>query len=315
MHDCLPRLQPCDFPALHRDSLQIVQVNLGYRCNQRCIHCHVNAGPTRTEMMDDNTIEAVLAFLQQSGVRTLDLTGGAPEMHPRFRTIVEQASVMGVTVIDRCNLTILSEEGQQGLADFLAEHQVQVVASLPCYLEENVDGQRGDGVFQRSIAGIRQLNTLGYGRDPVLPLNLVYNPTGAFLPPPQQQLEADYKARLAAQYGIVFTRLFTITNMPIKRFGSWLISHQQFDDYMQLLRAAYSDANCQQVMCRSLISIDWQGYVHDCDFNQMLELPLGGRRTHISALVPGQLDGAPIAVLNHCYGCTAGQGSSCSGAL
>ncbi len=315
MHDCLPRLQPCDFPALRRDSLQIVQVNLGYRCNQRCIHCHVNAGPTRTEMMDDNTIEAVLAFLRQSGVGTLDLTGGAPEMHPRFRTIVEQARALGATVIDRCNLTILGEEGQQGLADFLAEHQVQVVASLPCYLEENVDGQRGDGVFRRSIEGIRQLNALGYGREPTLPLNLVYNPTGAFLPPPQQQLEADYKARLAAQYGIVFTRLLTITNMPIKRFGSWLISHQQFDDYMQLLRAAYHDANCQRVMCRSLISIDWQGYVHDCDFNQMLKLPLGGRRTHISALTADQLDGAPIAVLNHCYGCTAGQGSSCSGAL
>ena len=269
--------------------------------------------------MSQHNVEAVLAFLAQHRVATLDLTGGAPELHPLFRETVSRARALGVRVIDRCNLTILEEPGQEGLAEFLAGERVEIVASLPCYLEENVDRQRGKGVFEASIRGLHRLNALGYGRENSgLILNLVYNPQGPSLPPPQCSLEADYKRELRARYGIAFDRLYTLTNMPIQRFGSMLISKGRFNEYMALLRNAYQESNLDGVMCRSLLSVDWQGFVYDCDFNQMLGLPLyeGHRpRTHLSQLDVGALEGLPIRVADHCYGCTAGQGSSCGGAL
>ena len=319
MHATLPLLRATDFPPILRGKLETLQVNLGYRCNQSCTHCHVAAGPNRTEQMSQHNVEAVVAFLAQHRVATLDLTGGAPELHPLFRETVSRARALGVRVIDRCNLTILEEPGQEGLAEFLAGERVEIVASLPCYLEENVDRQRGKGVFEASIRGLHRLNALGYGRENIgLVLNLVYNPQGPSLPPPQCTLEADYKRELHARYGIVFDRLYTLTNMPIQRFGSMLISKGRFDEYMTLLRNAYQESNLDGVMCRSLLSVDWQGFVYDCDFNQMLGLPLyeGHRpRTHLSQLEVGALEGLPIRVADHCYGCTAGQGSSCGGAL
>lgn len=318
MHATLPLLQHSDFPAIRRDTLTTLQVNVGYRCNQACLHCHVNAGPTRKEVMQRETIDDILSFLRHNSLETLDITGGAPELNPHFRYLVEQAHALGLHVMDRCNLTILQEEGQADLAKFLAQHQVEIIASLPCYLEDNVNGQRGDGVYARSIQGLQKLNELGYGKpDSGLQLNLVYNPTGPFLPPPQQQLEADYKRELTKQ-GISFNHLYTLTNLPIQRFGSTLISKGQFGEYMHLLKSAHQDVNLKQVMCRSLISVDWQGHVYDCDFNQMLGLPLtlpGKGKPHIRDLNARQLQGLPIAVADHCYGCTAGQGSSCGGAL
>jgi radical SAM/Cys-rich protein len=269
--------------------------------------------------MDRKTAEQVLDYLKHSSATILDLTGGAPELNPQFRWLVESARKMGVNVIDRCNLTILEEPGQEDLAQFLADHQVEITASLPCYLEENVDSQRGKGVFANSVNALRKLNTLGYGlRDSSLKLNLVYNPVGPYLPPSQPSLEADYKKQLSERYGIQFTRLYTIANMPIQRFGSTLISKGEFVKYMALLRDAHMDSNLDSVMCRSLISIDWQGYVYDCDFNQMLKLPLlfGSKpKSHITDLMNRDLEGNPIVVMDHCYGCTAGQGSSCGGAL
>ena len=319
MHATLIRLQDTRFPAIRRKGLETLQVNLGYRCNQSCLHCHVNAGPNRKEEMGRETIEAVLTLLRRSGATTLDLTGGAPELNPHFRYMVGEAAKSGAHVIDRCNLTILEEPGQEDLAEFLAAHRVEVVASLPCYLEDNVDRQRGKGVFETSLAALRRLNALGYGaEDGGLLLSLVYNPQGPSLPPPQEKLEADYREQLGSRHGIVFSRLLTLANMPIQRFGSMLISKGQFNEYMALLHAAHRDENLDHVMCRSLLSIDWQGYAYDCDFNQMLELPLGangGARTHIAELAAAGLEGGAIAVADHCYGCTAGQGSSCGGAL
>ncbi|MDY0057911.1 MAG: arsenosugar biosynthesis radical SAM protein ArsS [Methyloversatilis sp.] len=319
MHATLPLLSRTDFPPLRRRHTEVLQVNLGYTCNQSCLHCHVNAGPTRTEQMSAENIRAVLDFIRASDIRQLDLTGGAPEMNPHFRALVTEARALGVAVMDRCNLTILSEPGQDDLAAFLAGQGVQVTASLPCYLEDNVDRQRGNGVFARSIDGLKQLNALGYGRaDSGLELNLVFNPQGPALPPPQAQLEAAYREHLGREYGIVFTRLLTLANMPIQRFGSTLVSKGLFDGYMQLLREAHRDDNLQHVMCRNQLSVDWQGHVYDCDFNQMLGLPLrveGRPRTHLSQLLGRDLDGNPVVVADHCYGCTAGQGSSCGGAL
>ncbi len=319
MHAMLPLLRESDFPAIRRGRLTTLQVNLGYRCNQQCLHCHVNAGPKRKESMEAETAAAVIAFLERAGLAVLDLTGGAPELNPHFRELVRAGRRLGMTVMDRCNLTILGEPGQEDLAEFLAEHQVEVVASLPCYLGENVDGQRGRGVFGRSIEGLRRLNALGYGREGSgLVLNLVYNPTGPFLPPDQEALEADYKRELGERYGVVFNRLFTLANMPIARFGSTLVSKGRFEEYMQLLKSSYNPATLAQVMCRSLISVDWQGWLYDCDFNQMLGLPARCSprpRTHIRDLNPEALEGAPIVVAEHCYGCTAGRGSSCGGAL
>ncbi|WP_456377462.1 arsenosugar biosynthesis radical SAM (seleno)protein ArsS [Thiolapillus sp.] len=317
MHPTKPLLEKTDFPALHRQSLQTLQVNLGYRCNQSCLHCHVNAGPKRKEEMSIQTMDTVLEYLHTHNIPNLDLTGGAPELNPHFCYLVMQARKLGVHVIDRCNLTILGEPGQEDLADFLAQHQVEVIASLPCYLQENVEAQRGKGIYSRSMAGLKTLNTKGYGTGGKLVLHLVYNPAGATLPPPQEQLQDDYKKHLGAQ-GILFNQLFTITNMPIKRFGSTLVSKGKFHGYMQLLKNAHHPLNLDGVMCRSLISIDWRGRVYDCDFNQMLDLPLplhGLKQPRLQDLMSKNLCGNRIAVAGHCYGCTAEQGSSCSGAL
>jgi radical SAM/Cys-rich protein len=319
----LPLLNALNFPAIRRDQLQALQVNLTYLCNQRCLHCHVNAGPTRTEAMTDESLALLHQVIDAHSVGTLDLTGGAPEMHPRFREIVVHARLEGLRVIDRCNLTILGEPGYEDLADFLAEQRVEVSASMPCYSRDNVDKQRGDGVFDASIEGLHKLNKLGYGIEGSgLILDLVYNPQGASLPPPQGQLEADFKAHLAEDFGIQFNHLLTITNQPIARFGSTLVSKGQFNGYMQLLRDSYRAENLDGLMCRSLVSVDWQGYLYDCDFNQMLELPMalpgliGRDRPHLRDLLQSSsLDGNPIVTRDHCYACTAGQGSSCSGAL
>ena len=320
MHATLPLLQSSDFPAIRRQATATLQVNLGYRCNQSCVHCHVNAGPNRTEMMDAETMALIPQVLAARGIGTLDLTGGAPELHPDFRELVRAARALGVKVIDRCNLTILFEPGHEGLAEFLAEHEVEVVASLPCYSVDNVDRQRGKGVFDKSIAALQRLNALGYGREGSgRVLNLVYNPQGAVLPPPQPALEADYKRELGAHFGIVFNSLYALANMPIQRFGSMLISKGQFNGYIRLLKDNHRDANLAQVMCRSLISVDWLGRLYDCDFNQQLDLPVmggvGDGARHLCDLLHADADGAPIRVAEHCYGCTAGNGSSCGGAL
>lgn len=315
MHATLPLLEATDFPVLHRDALEILQVNLGYRCNQSCVHCHVNAGPRRTEMMAEDNLSLVIDVLHARAIHTLDLTGGAPEMHPRFQWLVEQAIQSGIRVIDRCNLTILSEPGFESTAEFLAQCGVEVVASMPCYSADNVDQQRGDGVFDRSIDALIRLNELGYGQPATgLVLNLVYNPLGPTLPPNQLQLEADYKRELKRRYNIVFNSLFTLVNMPIQRFGSTLISKGTFDDYLQLLKNNYQSTNLDGLMCKNTLSVDWQGYLYDCDFNQQLGLSVSGRK-HLRDLLQDDLAEQQICVADHCYGCTAGQGSSCGGAL
>jgi radical SAM/Cys-rich protein len=319
MRSTLPLLEQTTFPAIDRRRLDTLQVNLGYKCNQSCVHCHVNAGPTRTEMMSREIADEVLAFLRAARLPTLDITGGAPELNPHFRHLVTGARSLGVHVMDRCNLTILEQPGQDDLARFLAANRVEVIASMPCYLQDNVDRQRGDGVFQSSISALRKLNAEGYGNPATgLALNLVYNPQGASLPPNQVKLELDYKQHLADHYGIVFDRLYTLANMPIQRFGSWLLSKGQFGAYMRLLKDNHRQENLNGVMCRTLLSVDWQGYLYDCDFNQMLGLPLrlaGKPRAKLSDLLGKDLAGNSIVVADHCYGCTAGQGSSCGGAL
>ncbi|MBL8517348.1 MAG: arsenosugar biosynthesis radical SAM protein ArsS [Betaproteobacteria bacterium] len=319
MHATLHLMKSRNFPHIKRFALDTLQVNLGYKCNQTCLHCHVNAGPDRKEVMTPETVDQVIAYLDASGAKTLDLTGGAPELNPEFRRLVAAARERGVKVIDRCNLTILDEPGQEDLARFLADHHVEVVASLPCYSEDNVDKQRGKGVFDKSVRALKTLNALGYGQPGSgLTLNLVYNPQGPSLPPNQERLEADYHRFLFDNFGVVFNQLFTITNMPIQRFGSTLISKGQFEQYMDLLVQSFVPTNLDSVMCRSIVSIDWKGFVYDCDFNQMLGLPLehGDRlRSHITDLMHADLTGNPIVVRDHCYGCTAGQGSSCGGAL
>jgi radical SAM/Cys-rich protein len=319
MHETLPLLDAIPFPAIRRGRLDTLQVNVGYRCNQSCVHCHVGASPHRTEEMSGDVADAALKFLECRRVSTLDITGGAPELNPHFRRMVRAARGMSVRVMDRCNLTIFEVEGQQDLPEFLAREQVEIVASMPCYLEDNVDRQRGKGVFEASIRGLRRLNALGYGRDGSgLTLNLVYNPQGPSLPPPQAALEADYKRVLGDNHGVAFNRLYTLANMPIQRFGSTLISKGQFDSYLDMLQHAHLDANLDGVMCRNLISVDWRGFVYDCDFNQMLDLPMtrgAKNRVHLSELLDQELEGNPIRVAGHCFGCTAGQGSSCGGAL
>jgi radical SAM/Cys-rich protein len=319
MHKTRPLLVETDFPPVRRTRLETLQVNLGYRCNQSCLHCHVNAGPSRKEQMSEETVADVIEFLRHSPVRVLDLTGGAPEMHPRFCHLVEAARDLDIQVIDRCNLTILDEPGFESLDRFLADHQVQVVASLPCYQEANVESQRGKGVYATSIRVLQRLNSLGYGAvDSGLELNLMYNPIEAVLPPPQADLEADYKRELWQRARIRFNHLFVLANMPIQRFGSTLISRGRFDDYMRLLRSAHQDANLANVMCRSLVSVDWQGYLYDCDFNQMLNLPIRyGRQSRIRLrdLDIEALESVPVCVADHCYGCTAAQGSGCGGAF
>lgn len=325
MLDTKPLLLDTDFPPIVRHELSILQVNLGYLCNLSCTHCHVNAGPKRTELMSREDIDTLLEFIDARNIKVLDLTGGAPEMNPHFMYLVREARARDVTVIDRCNLTILVEPGYEAMAQFLADQQVIITASLPCYLEDNVAEQRGKGVFQDSIAALKKLNDLGYGTDKSLKLDLVYNPNGDFLPPPQAALEADYKRELHQRYGVTFNQLLTITNMPISRFGSMLLSKKRFHDYMTLLKDNFSQQNLDNLMCKSLISIDWQGYVYDCDFNQMLFMPMAAHeadvlatdksKRHISELLDHTFNGAPIAIGEHCYGCTAGQGSSCGGAL
>lgn len=319
MRPTLPLLLNTDFPAIKRQTLETLQVNLGYKCNQTCLHCHVNAGPNRTEMMSSDTVDLVLRVLQYNGIQNLDLTGGAPELNAHFRRLVISARSLGVNVIDRCNLTILSEPGQEDLAEFLAENGVEVTASLPCYSPANVDRQRGDGVFERSIAGLKQLNALGYSQDDSgLVLNLVYNPQGPSLPPAQEALQADYKRELLQHFGIRFNQLYALTNMPVQRFGSTLVSKGTFATYMALLKQSYRPENLHTVMCRSTVSVDWQGDLYDCDFNQMLSLQLNldeNRPAHLRDLLTTSLAGLPIRIADHCYGCTAGQGSSCGGAL
>lgn len=318
MHDTLPLLKKTPFPAIRRAQLDTLQVNLGYKCNQSCLHCHVNAGPNRTEMMDADTLALIPQVLAARGLRTLDLTGGAPELHAGFRELVRTARAQGVRVIDRCNLTILFEPGQEGLAEFLAEQGVDIVASMPCYSAANVDKQRGEGVFDLSIAALQKLNSLGYGQSGSgLSLNLVYNPQGPSLPPDQQALQADYKRELLAHFGIVFNELYALTNMPIQRFGSTLVSKGTFNSYMDLLKGSYQPNNLAGVMCRNTVSVDWQGWLSDCDFNQQLGMPLGtsGLQRHLRELLVSGIDAQPIRVAGHCYGCTAGQGSSCGGAL
>lgn len=315
MIDSLPYLKNSDFPVITRNKLEILQVNLGYLCNLSCTHCHVNAGPKRTETMDKATIDQVVAFIDKHALHTLDLTGGAPEMNPHFRYLVTQARDRGLKVIDRCNLVILLEKGYQDMADFLAGNQVEIVASLPCYLKENVDKQRGKGTFNASVKALQLLNELGYGKaDSGLRLNLVFNPQGATLPPEQQTLEHAYKQHLFEHYGIVFNHLFAMTNLPIQRFGSVLLSTGRFDDYLRLLKNNFHAPNLDKVMCKNTLSVDWQGKVYDCDFNQMLQLPLGGKqKIHLAQVT--ELMGKTIATMQHCYGCTAGQGSSCAGAI
>ena len=317
MHDTLALLEVTDFPSISRKPLDTLQVNLGYKCNQRCLHCHVNAGPTRTEMMGADTLALIPQVLKAQNIQTLDLTGGAPELHEQFRELVVAATALGVKVVDRCNLTILFEPGQEGLAEFLAENRVEVVASLPCYSLANVDAQRGEGVFDKSIAGLQLLNSLGYGKaGSGLGLNLVYNPQGPSLPPNQQTLEADYRRELHAHFNIEFNQLYALANMPIKRFGSTLISKGQFQPYMKLLKDNYSEHNVESVMCRTLVSVDWLGNLYDCDFNQQLGIPLPANTVRkLGDLLSADLHGQPIAIADHCYGCTAGQGSSCGGAL
>ncbi|HKO69100.1 MAG TPA: arsenosugar biosynthesis radical SAM (seleno)protein ArsS [Burkholderiaceae bacterium] len=321
MHATLPLLRVTDFPLIRRRAIDSLQVNLGYTCNQTCVHCHVNAGPNRTEQMDRATIDLVLEVMRARSIRSLDLTGGAPELNVHFRSLVSAARGLGAEVIDRCNLTILDEPHQETLAEFLADENVHIVASLPCYSQDNVDKQRGAGVFEKSIRGLQRLNALGYAQDEsTLVLDLVFNPQGPVLPPPQSALEADYKRLLDENFGIRFNRLLTITNQPISRFGSTLISKGLFRDYMALLRRAHRDDNLDGVMCRNLVSVDWRGYLFDCDFNQMLSIPLRehGRRAnrvHLADLLLTDLADNPIAIADHCYACTAGQGSSCGGAL
>ena len=324
MLETLPLLQTTDFPSIHRVTLEKLQVNLGYLCNLSCVHCHVNAGPRRTELMDQETIDLVIDFLREQGVRELDVTGGAPEMNPHFKYLVKEARALGVNVMTRCNLTILLEKGYEDLADFFVEQGVEVTASLPCYAEQNVDKQRGKGVYHDSIKALKKLNQLGYGQaGSSLKLNLVFNPSGPSLPPPQQALKVDYQRELKANHGIEFNELFVITNMPISRFGSMLLSKGQFDEYMALLKDNYAPHNLDTLMCKSLVSVDWQGYVYDCDFNQMLHLPMivtDKPKPHLRDLMAAArqgkgLEGKDIRVADHCYGCTAGQGSSCGGAL
>ena len=301
---------------LRRAPTTTLQINVGKVCNQACHHCHVEAGPKRTEVMPAAVAERLVALLAESpGVTTVDITGGAPELNPSFRWLVDEARRLGRHVIDRCNLTVLFEPGMDDLAAFLAERDVEIVASLPCYSAKNVDEQRGHGVFAKSIAGLQRLNGLGYGRSGgKRTLNLVYNPNGAFLPPAQAALEATYKDRLATDFGIVFDHLFTITNVPIARYADYLDERGEFAAYMSLLVAHLNPATVPGLMCRSLISVGWDGAVYDCDFNQMLELPLGAARTifELDSLV---LEGQPIATGSHCFACTAGSGSSCGGSL
>lgn len=308
-----------DSLVLRHTRTEVLQVNVGKLCNLTCVHCHVNAGPKRKEIMTRETIDRVIDWLANTDIPTVDLTGGAPEMIPDFRYLVERVKALTPPrhVMDRCNLTILLEPGFEGYAEFLARHKVEIVASMPCYSPTNVNAQRGDGVFDASIKALQLLNSLGYGRDPRLPLHLVYNPNGAFLPGPQAELEADYKDELKNHFGIVFNRLFTITNLPVARFASYLKNNNKLDEYMQLLIENFNGSTVNDLMCRNTINVSWTGEVFDCDFNQMLKLQWrdGERRLSLWDVDPAAVENREIATGDHCFGCTAGAGSSCGGAL
>ena len=312
------KLTEQELPFLIADGVEILQVNVGKLCNMTCRHCHVDAGPDRKEEnMDLATVDLCLAAIKASGIKTVDLTGGAPEMNKHFRYFVTEARKLGCHVIDRCNLTILLANGFTDIPEFLAENQVEVVASLPCYLEENADAQRGDGSFQKSVKALKRLNEVGYGKsDPNLMLTLVYNPVGNNLPPDQSKLEKDYREQLLERYGIHFNRLFTITNMPISRYLEDLIEQNEYESYMQKLIAAFNPAAANGVMCRKMLSVGWDGRLFDCDFNQMLELPtFDGQPRHIKDFVADKMDARPIVTGRHCFGCTAAAGSGCLGAI
>ena len=315
MHKIYPLIKSTNFPYIERNSLKTIQVNLGYKCNQRCVHCHVNAGPNRKEMMDKKTIDNVIDFCVNNEIQAVDLTGGAPEINKHFKYIIQKLFKKNIHIINRCNLTILEEEGMDELLDFFPKYKVELIASLPCYSQSNVDAQRGKGVFDKSIRILKKLNNKGYGESKSLLLNLVYNPQGAVLPPQQDKLQDQYKILLKNNFNIEFNSLYTITNMPISRFGSTLISKGIFDDYVSLLKDSYSEQAKNNVMCKNLISIDYDGYVYDCDFNQMLNIPLSNKKIHITDIKKEQLYKKEIATGDHCYGCTAGDGSSCGGSL
>ena len=317
MHDTLPRLQAIDFPPVRRGRLRTLKANLGYRCNQSCLHCHVNAGPSRREQMNDVVIATVLDFLDRSGVETLDLTGGAPELHPRFRELVTGARTRGVVVIDRCNSLCCMSRGRKGLPNSWPGRASRSLRRCPVTSKRTSRPSAAPASMRPVSARLQRLNALGYGQPGSgLVLNLMYNPVGPVLPPAQAALEADYRRELRARAGVSFNRLHVLANMPIQRFGSTLVSRGQFDAYVGLLRAAHREENLDAVMCRSLLSVDWQGYVYDCDFNQMLGLSIDrGARCRLGDLMDRDMSGMPVRVAGHCYGCTAGQGSSCGGAI
>jgi len=307
---------------LRHTRTEVLQINVGKLCNLTCVHCHVNAGPKRKEIMTRATIDQLIDWLAKTDIPTVDMTGGAPEMIPDFKYLVQRLKALSPPrhIIDRCNLTILLEPGFEDYASFLAQHRIEIVASMPCYSAENVNAQRGEGVFDASIKALQLLNSLGYGTEPDLPLHLVYNPNGAFLPGPQEELEADYKRELKEHFGIVFNRLYTITNLPIARFASYLKNNNLLGDYMALLNDAFNPATVEGLMCRNTINVSWQGEVFDCDFNQMLKMPWsrnGGSNgaLHLWEIDPAEVEHREILTGDHCFGCTAGAGSSCGGAL
>ena len=303
---------------LRRARPEILQVNVGKLCNLTCVHCHVNAGPKRKEIMTRATIDRIIDWLAKTEIRTVDLTGGAPEMIPDFRYFVERASALEKPrhIIDRCNLTILLERGYEDLAGFLARKKVEIIASMPCYSPENVNAQRGEGVFEGSIAALQLLNSLGYGIHPDLPLHLIYNPVGAFLPASQAKLEADYKREFKEHFGIVFNKLYTLTNLPVGRFAAYLRHNNKLEQYMNLLIEAFNPATIDGLMCRNTISVGWRGEVYDCDFNQQLDMQWkNGHEMFLWDVDPGKIENREIMTGDHCFGCTAGVGSSCGGAL
>jgi radical SAM/Cys-rich protein len=304
--------------SLRRGRAEILQVNVGKLCNLTCVHCHVNAGPKRKEIMTRDTVDRIIDWLAKTDIPTLDLTGGAPEMIPDFRYFIERVKRLKPLrhVIDRCNLTILLEPGYEDLAEFLAAQKVEIIASMPCYSAENVNAQRGDGVFEGSIAALQLLNSLGYGTDPELPLHLVYNPVGGFLPPSQDKLEADYKRELKKHFGIVFNRLYALANLPIGRFAAYLRHNNELDQYMQLLIEAFNPVTIEGLMCRNTISVGWRGEVYDCDFNQQLGMQWSnGKPVFVWDVDPDAVENRKIMTADHCFGCTAGAGSSCGGAI
>jgi radical SAM/Cys-rich protein len=299
---------------LSRAKTRVLQLNVGKKCNQTCVHCHVNAGPARREMMSRETMDKILSWLAATDIKCVDITGGAPELNPHFRYLVSAVREQGRHVMDRCNLTVLFEPEQEDLAEFLAENEIEIVASLPCYGEENVDAQRGDGVFEKSIAALQKLNSLGYGRSEKLRINLVYNPLGAFLPPPQEALQSDYKRELYEKYGVEFNSLYALTNLPISRFEAQLRHEGKSRQYIELLEQNFNLATVDGLMCRDTINVGWQGEIYDCDFNGMLHLEWSEVPRLWDLEIESSL-GRPIATGNHCLGCTAGAGSSCGGSL